>query len=86
MITFTNDSSQKFSTTINGKLYFFEVSYNTITDKWIMDINDNNIFIYGVVIVSGIDILKQFCLGFGLISMQEDPSRDSIINYTLKVI
>lgn len=86
MITFTNDSSQKFSTTIKGKLYFFEVSYNTITNKWIMDINDNDVFINGITIVSGIDILKQFDFGFGLISMQEDPSRDTILNYTLKVI
>jgi len=86
MITFTNDSSQKFSTTIYGKLYFFEVSYNTITDEWILDINDNNIFIYGIRIVSGIDILKQYGLGFGLLSTQEDPTRDTLINYTLQVI
>ncbi len=86
MITFTNDSSQKFSTTINGKLYFFEVSYNTLTDEWVLDINDTNIFIYGVRIVGGIDILKQYGLGFGLISTQNDPTRDTLINFILEVI
>ncbi len=86
MITFTNDSSQKFSTTINGKLYFFEVSYNTLTDEWILDINDTNIFIYGIRIVGGIDILKQYGLDFGLFSTQNDPTRDTLINFTLEVI
>ena len=86
MITFTNDSSQKFSTTINGKLYFFEVSYNTLTDEWILDINDTNIFIYGTRIVGGIDILKQYSLGFGLISTQNDPTRDTLVNFILEVI
>lgn len=86
MINFTSDSSQTFTTSINGEIVEFNLNYNTTADIWMLDIITQTKAVYGVRLIGGHNILEQYNLGFGLISSQDDPLRDDIEYFTLEAI
>lgn len=62
-IPLTSDGSQKLSTVLNNITYQLEVSYNTRVGVWTMNISrDGNELVNGIVLVGGVDILRQFTL------------------------
>ena len=87
-ITFSNDSWQKFSTTINEINYDFTASYNSTYGFWTLNVETDDFIVNGINLVCGIDIFRAFPeLPFsGICNNPEDPNRDNINLYELEIL
>ena len=56
------NANQTFSTTLNGKIFFFKLQYRTLSKHWSMTISDdqNNLICAGVRLVKGCNLLKAY--------------------------
>lgn len=88
--TITKDSDQKFSTIMNGRRVTIRLWYSNFSDRWSADISvDGEPVLHGRKIVNGIDILKPFDLGIGVIfshsSTDDEPNRNNLPEGIVKI-
>lgn len=64
-IPLTSDGAQLFNVVIGGVTYSFFISYNTRENIWTLDISSEAVkLVSGVALVGGVDLLKQYDIGF----------------------
>lgn len=88
ILNFENTPLQKFDTVINEINYTFQAKYNASHSFWVLDIISNDFAVYGVKIVSGINICEPYpFIPFSLISNDlEDPILSNLKSFRLEVI
>ena len=83
-IPLTNDPAQSFSIDLNDVLYDVGVTYNTRAAIWMLDLVSDDDALYGVALVSGVNLLQQhpFALDslflINLSDSTEDPAADDL--------
>lgn len=92
MITFdiADLADQQFSAILNGQRVTIRLRYNPRADRWAADVSiDSTPVLHGRRIVTGVDILRPFNFGIGLLfALPEDgvaPSRDAIPSGRVKL-
>ena len=83
VIPLTTDKNQSFRATLEGRNFRFEVSYNSRSKVWEMDmrgIEDPTVAVNGVNLVTGTDLLKQYNLSLGSLLMLN--ADDSLLDAT----
>ena len=86
-IILTDKPEQLFSIAINKIVYSCRVLYNTRSNSWSIDISSGTEdILMGVPLVSGVDIIGQHILDWGLMfvvntsDLNKDPGREDIGN------
>lgn len=83
----TTDKNQSFRTTLDGTTIRFVVYYNERQNVWYLDIQsieNDNVFVKGLALLTGVDILRQYNLNLGSLLMLnvdeslEDASPDNL--------
>lgn len=79
----SDDTDQKFSTTLNGQRVSIRIRYNPTNDRWSFDLSlDGNAVLHGRKIIPGTDLLKAYNFGIGAMFAFSDkgsiPNRDNL--------
>lgn len=63
-----DEPRQKFSVLLNRRRVTFEIWYSLVSDRWSMDLSiDGAPVLHGRRIVEGVDLLKPFSFGIGIL-------------------
>ncbi len=85
-ITVSDHADQQFAVILNNRRVTLRLRYNPIVDRWTFDLSIDDVpKIQGRKIVTGVDLLKPFNLGIGIlfawsIVPGSVPNREQLIN------
>lgn len=83
--------NQQFSTVLEGRRVTMRLCYNVTVDRWSFDLSiDDNPVLHGRRIVTGVDLLKPFSFGVGVIFAapivgEAVPDRTNLVNGNVKM-
>lgn len=72
-----DEADQQFATLLENRRVSFRLRYSEESDRWSFDLSvDDTPVLYGVRIVTGVDLLAPYNLGLGILFALPSPEED----------